>query len=64
MQQAERSTAPGRAPMLVVRWKAGKVHVSQDGIKTWVRRLVPAGATRTLPTVDWHQHTNCYKASR
>ncbi|GIJ28287.1 hypothetical protein Vqi01_34490 [Micromonospora qiuiae] len=63
MQQVDGSSAPGRAPMLVVRWKAGKVHVSQDGIKTWCGALVPDTATRTVPTVDWHQHTNCYNCA-
>ena len=46
--------------MQIVRWKQGKVHVSEDGIKTWCGALVPDTATRTLPTVDWYKHTNCY----
>ncbi|MEV4826481.1 hypothetical protein [Micromonospora sp. NPDC049274] len=61
--QGDASTVPARVPMVIVRWKFGKKHVSQDGIKSWCGALVPATATRTLPTVDWHRHTDCYNCA-
>lgn len=50
-------------PMTIVRWKTGKIHVSEDGVKTACGFLVPVRATRTIPTVDWHKYTNCYNCA-
>ncbi|MEV4773115.1 hypothetical protein [Micromonospora humida] len=61
--QADVFSVVARVPMLIVRWKPGKIHVSQNGIKTWCGSLVPDTATRTVPTVDWHLHTNCYNCA-
>ena len=55
--------APSRVPMVIVRGNKGRLHVSEDGVKTVCGWLVPAQATRTIPTVDWHKHTNCYNCT-
>lgn len=54
----------GRVPMAVVRWAATtKIHVTADGVKTACGVLIPARVRRTVPTVDWHLHTNCYNCA-
>jgi hypothetical protein len=49
--------------MAIARWKSGKLHVTRDGIKTGCGSLVPATATVTRATLDWHLHTNCYNCA-
>lgn len=49
--------------MKIARWKAGKAHVTVDGIKTGCGSLIPERATVTRDTTDWHQYVNCYNCA-
>jgi hypothetical protein len=63
MVDLETNAGDRQTPMAIVRWKTGKRHVSQDGIRTACGHLVPTTATRTSPTPDWYEHTNCYNCA-
>jgi hypothetical protein len=62
-QAGDLTSRPRRVPMAIVRWKAGKLHVTRDGVRTGCGALVPHTATRTIATLDWHLHTNCYNCA-
>ncbi|MEV0271136.1 hypothetical protein AB0H43_20340 [Hamadaea sp. NPDC050747] len=53
----------GPVPLVLAKWKLGKIHVSMDGIKTACGALIPQQATISRPTVEWHLHTNCYNCA-
>jgi hypothetical protein len=53
----------GRVPLVLTKWKGGKIHVSVDAIKTGCGALIPQQATISRATVEWYLHTNCYNCA-
>jgi hypothetical protein len=54
---------PPRIPMSLARRRGGKLHVTQDGVKTACSALIPFNATKTAATLNWYLHTTCYNCA-
>jgi hypothetical protein len=52
-----------RTPLAIARLRTGKRHATRDGVKTGCGALIPAAATVTRVTLDWHLHINCYNCA-
>ncbi|USX54105.1 hypothetical protein [Lentzea sp. HUAS12] len=58
--------APGTAQhsVRVVRWRSGKLHISEDGLMTVCGSVIRPDRARILPAAtNWAEHVNCYNCA-
>lgn len=54
----------GHRPVRVVRWRNGRLHISEDGLTTVCGSVIRPDRARVLHEItDWAEHVNCYNCA-